>query len=174
MASRREIARDWGGVAKSYVDRCVKRGCPTDSFEAARKWREENAHRRGPTDQKSLARQIAAERDDDSPEARERRKKFLEDREESTLPTLPPLPKGDPLEFARERSQRAADEAWRLLEEAMLDPEKTSTLAMLTSIHSKAIEALIKAEQMIQEILEKRNVLIPLVQAEEMARKGYH
>jgi hypothetical protein len=69
MASRREIARDWGGVAKSYVDRCVtQRGCPTSSLEEARKWREENARRRAPTDQKSIARAARDQRDNTSPE----------------------------------------------------------------------------------------------------------
>src|SRR5690349_17636465 len=41
MPSHRELARDWG-CAKSYVDRCVKRGCPTESYKAARLWREAN------------------------------------------------------------------------------------------------------------------------------------
>src|SRR5260370_22278014 len=68
MASRREIARDWS-VAKSYVDKCVtQRGCPTSSLEEARRWRDENARRRPPTDQKSLARVLAEEEDTDSPE----------------------------------------------------------------------------------------------------------
>jgi hypothetical protein len=67
MASRREIARDWG-VAKSWVDRCVtERGCPT-SLEEARKWREENTYRRAPTNQKSLARELAEEEDINSSE----------------------------------------------------------------------------------------------------------
>ena len=62
MASRREIARDWG-VAKSWVDRCVtERGCPT-SLEEARKWREENTYRRAPTNQKALARVLPEEGD---------------------------------------------------------------------------------------------------------------
>jgi hypothetical protein len=69
MASRREIARDWG-VAKSYVDKCVtQRGCPTSSLGEARTWRDENARRRPPTDQKSLARVLAEEGDTDSPRA---------------------------------------------------------------------------------------------------------
>jgi hypothetical protein len=174
MASRREIASDWQ-VAKSYVDRCVQRGCPTDSLEAARKWREENARRRGPTDQKSLARHVAEEKNDDSPEARARRKALVEDAPEgATLPSLPELPAGDPLEWARKNSQHVACEAWKLLEEAMLNPESKSSLAMLLAIHNKAIEALVKTETMIREELERRNVLISLTVAEDMARKGYH
>jgi hypothetical protein len=63
MASRREIARDWG-VAKSWVDKCVVlRGCPTSSLAEARKWREENTYRRAPTNEKSLARVLPEEGD---------------------------------------------------------------------------------------------------------------
>jgi hypothetical protein len=66
MPSRREIARDWG-VAKSYVDKCVtQRACPTTSLREAREWREENARRRAPTDQKSKDREIAEQQGDQS------------------------------------------------------------------------------------------------------------
>lgn len=68
MASRREIARDWG-VAKSWVDRCVtERGCPTTSLQEARKWREENTYRRAPSNQKSLTRVIPEQGDTNSSE----------------------------------------------------------------------------------------------------------
>ena len=68
MASRRQIAKDWG-VAKSYVDKCVThRDCPTSSLEEARKWREENTYRRVPTNQKSLARILGEEGDTNSAE----------------------------------------------------------------------------------------------------------
>ena len=68
MPSRREIARDWG-VAKSWVDKCVtQRGCPTSSLEDARKWREENSRRSVVTYQRSIARQIQEEEDNDSSE----------------------------------------------------------------------------------------------------------
>jgi len=179
MSSQADIARAWGKTP-GYISQCAKKGMPTSSIEAANKWRAENASRRSPTDQKSLARQVAEERDNDSPEARERRKLLLESRDDTPtgdappLPSLPELPPGDPLEFARKRCQLSADKAWGLLEEAMLDPEKTSTLAMLIAIFNKAIEALVKTETMIREELERRNVLISLTVAEDMARKGYH
>jgi len=68
MASRRQIAKDWG-VAKSYVDKCVtQRDCPTSCLEEARRWRKENTYRRAPTNQKSLARVLAKEGDTNSPE----------------------------------------------------------------------------------------------------------
>jgi hypothetical protein len=67
VASRREIASDWG-VAKSWVDRCVtQRGCPTSSLEEARQWREENA-RRAPTPRDTIARQMKKQGDTNSSE----------------------------------------------------------------------------------------------------------
>src|SRR5262245_39554274 len=44
MPSHRQIAKDWG-VNPAYVDKQVKKGCPTDSFEAAREWRLANQKR---------------------------------------------------------------------------------------------------------------------------------
>src|SRR5215831_14215262 len=41
MPSNREIAKDWG-VTPAYVDRQVKKGCPTVSFEVADLWRQAN------------------------------------------------------------------------------------------------------------------------------------
>src|SRR6266581_1954571 len=62
------IARDWC-VSRPYVSRCVhQRGCPTSSLEEARKWREENAQRRAPTNQKSIARALEEQGDNKSPE----------------------------------------------------------------------------------------------------------
>jgi hypothetical protein len=68
MPNLSAIARDWG-VSRPYVSKCVHhRGCPTSSLEEARRWRDENARRRPPTDQKSLARVLAEEGATDSPE----------------------------------------------------------------------------------------------------------
>src|SRR6266516_1568404 len=69
MPSISAIARDWC-VSRPYVSRCVhQRGCPTSSLEEARKWREENAQRRAPTNQKSITRAIEEQGDYDPLEA---------------------------------------------------------------------------------------------------------
>jgi hypothetical protein len=75
MPSQREISRDWQ-TAPSYVAKCVKRGCPTDSFENARAWRTANASKRATTSPKQIARLLAEERDFDAPKTRARRKKY--------------------------------------------------------------------------------------------------
>ncbi len=174
MSSQADIARAWGKTP-GYVSQCVKRGMPLSSIEAATQWKAENASRRAATDKKSLALQVAEEKEDDSSEARGRRKDFFEDKPEgASLPSLPELPPGDPLEWARKNSQHAAVEAWKLLEAAMLNPESKSSLAMLCAVHNKAIEALVKTETMIREELERRGVIIPLTVAMDMARKGHN
>jgi len=74
MPSNREIANDWGR-APSYVDRCVRDGCPTDSFEAARSWLAANT-KRSRISQRRLEKIIAEEKDDHSPATRPHSESF--------------------------------------------------------------------------------------------------
>lgn len=164
MPTIAEIARDWD-VSHQYVSKKVKQGCPTDSLENARLWRQAHAQSKLPTHTSSI-QQIIEEKDDDSPEARERRKKFLEGRENPTLP------KDLPIEAQLQNARNVAAEAYRLVEEAML-VGKASSIAPLVAIHNKAAEALWKAEQSYREELERRNVLIEVSQANELARRGW-
>lgn len=115
---------------------------------------------------KSALRQIIEEKEDDSPEARERRKRFLENRESSKLPSDVSIE--DVLLDARQAQQ----ESYRLLEEAMIDG-KASKIAPLLAIHNKALEAYWKSEQAYREELERRNVLIEVAEANEVARRGW-
>ena len=79
---------------------------------------------------------------------------------------------GGALERALRNTHQAADEAWRLLSEAMIE-SRTSKIQVLLSIHNKAVEALFTAESAYREELERRKILIPLAEAMEMARRGY-
>jgi hypothetical protein len=65
MPSQREIAKHFN-CAPSYVAKLVKRGLVTDSIQGAIKWREENTGWRAATDQKSIARQVGEDRNDNS------------------------------------------------------------------------------------------------------------
>jgi hypothetical protein len=160
----RAIANDWG-VSKPYVHKCVKKGCPTDSLEKARLWREAHAMSKAPTSPTTIQKLID-KREDDSPKARKRRTKYLEDRER------PDLPKDVAIEDALISARQAQQEAWRLLQESMIEG-KISKISPLLAIHNKALEAMFKAEQSYREELERRNVLIEVSVANEMARKGY-
>jgi hypothetical protein len=166
MPSQREIAKDWQ-CAHSYVAKCVKNGCPTDSFESARAWRKLHASKRATTSPKQLAKLVLQEKNDDSPDAREHRKEFLKDRPEGTR-----LPSDTPLEDALLNAQQAAAEAWRLLSESMT-ANQDDLIGVRLSVHNKAPEALFRAESAYREELKRRRILIPLAEAMETARRGY-
>jgi len=149
MLTQAAIARDWA-CSRAYVNQCVKRGCPTDSFENARLWRDAHARKRAPTDPVQLAR--------------------LEEKTHRK-----PLGSNAPsqsMEDTLRNSCLAADEAWRLLNEAMLEG-KDSKISVRLSVHNKAVENRIKAESMIREEQERRNILIPLSKAQEITRIAF-
>jgi hypothetical protein len=75
------------------------------------------------------------------------------------------------LNMAVMNSRCAADEAWRLLHEAMIEG-KASKIQVLLSIHNKAVDALFTAESAYREELERRRILIRLAEAMDMARRG--
>jgi hypothetical protein len=163
MPSNREIANDWG-CAPSYVDRCVKRGCPTDSFEAARFWLAANT-KRSRISQRRLEKIIAEEKDDDSPAPWPSRNESFKDKS-----------KGG--QFANDESsenslygiKKAVKESSRLLNEALIEG-KTQKIGAWISLHTKAVEAMVKTESMVREELERQKILIPLSEAQSMARK---
>jgi hypothetical protein len=164
MASTYEIARAFE-TTRQYVQKCIKKGCPTDSVENALLWRELNAKSKSPTSPTSVQK-IIEEKEDESPEARERRKKYLENRSSGELP------EDYELEDAVIAARQSAGQAWRLLELAMAEG-KPSVIAPFLAIHNKALEALFKAEQSYREELERRNILIEVSVANDMARKGW-
>ena len=166
MPSQREIAKDWQ-CAHSYVAKCVKNGCPTDSLEIARAWRKLHASKRATTSPKQLAKLVIQEKNDDSPEAREHRKEYLKDRPEGTR-----FPTDTPLEDALLNARQAAAEAWRLLSESMT-ADQDDLIGVRLSVHNKALEALFKVESAYREELERRRMLIPLGEAMDIARRGY-
>src|SRR5438105_1776041 len=132
MPSNRQIAKDWG-CSPSWVDRCVKRGCSTDSFESARLWRQAHASNRPPTNPEAIARQIAEEGDDDSPDARERRKRYFADKPDETIL------RSQSLEDALLHAIQLGNEAFRLANEAIIEG-KDSRIQIRLAIHNKAQE----------------------------------
>ena len=164
MPSNRQIAKNWK-CRPSWVDRCVKRGCPTDSFESARLWRQAHASSRPPTHPKAIAQQIAEEVEDDSPGARERRKAYLADRPDgATLPS-------QSLEDALCHAVELENEAYRLARDAMIE-EKEGKIQIRLAIHARSQENRIKIETMIREELAARETLIPFDRATEIFRRG--
>jgi hypothetical protein len=150
MLTQAAIARDWN-CSRAYINELVKRGLPLDSFENARLWRDAHARRRSPTDPKQLSR--------------------LDDEKPHVYSDGSPKP-SESMDDTLKNAISAADEAWRLLKEAMLEG-KDSKISIRLSVHSKAVEARIKAESMIREEQERRNILIPLAKAQEITRSAF-
>jgi hypothetical protein len=160
MPTKSEIARDWG-VDPSYITRLVKRGMPLDSFEAARLWRKAHANKRDPTGVKATEE---ATEDEYSPEARERRRKEWEDKPEGWQPG------NGTLEDALKNSIRACDEAYRLLQEAMIEG-RASKISVWMSLHNRALEGRVKVERLIREEMERQKILVPMIEAQTSTRK---
>jgi hypothetical protein len=114
-----------------------------------------------------IAKILAAEKDDDSPQARTRRKQFYEGKREGAR-----LSAGDSLNNALAKAIRASDEAERLLLESMVDG-KTAAISARLSIHTRALQLLLEAETACREEQERRRILIPLAEAKDITRKGY-
>jgi hypothetical protein len=141
MPSNRQVAKDWG-CQSSYVDRCVKRGCPTESFEAARFWRQAN-------------------------QVREPRKK-MPAAPEVDLDLEPILI--EELEKDLEGNKRTVGECQRLLSHAFVEG-KPSNISTWMNLYYRAVEGLLKAEALIRQAKLEAGNLIPVSEAQAMIRK---
>lgn len=166
MPSAGQIAKDWS-VAKSYVQRCLRKGCPTD-FEGARLWRTANTSKRATTSSKQIAKLLAEEKESDAPDPRERRKGYFANKKNRQPNGTP----ADRFTNALDSTIQAQEEAWRLLQEAMIEGRDSQIMVRLT-VHTRAVEARIKAEVQHREELERQRVLIPLSEAKDLFRRGY-
>jgi hypothetical protein len=154
------------GISHQYVSRLVKRGMPLNSFESGDLWRDAHTSSKAPTNPTRIARIIDEGHRHDSL-SHELSKPVCKHRfnpvEHSSESAL---------NMAVMNSRRAADEAWRLLHEAMIEG-KASKIHILLSIHNKAVEALFTAEAAYRDESERRRILIPLAEAMDIARRGY-
>src|SRR6266481_4527569 len=154
MPSIRQIAFDWD-CARSYVQRCVRRGCPTESFEAARLWRQANQQR-----SRNPAKQAGR---NPTPDA-----EGLTTQNVSNWRQIPEEIGDDFIQGTKE----AVRQSWRYLREALIEG-KVQKIGAWISLHTRAVEASVKAESMVRGEMERQKILIPLSEAMEMARRGY-
>jgi hypothetical protein len=153
------------GVSHQYISRLVKKGMPLDSFESGDLWREAHASSKPPTNPTRIARMIGEE--DSRYSVSDARQGVSHERLTSVKHLC-----GNALERALMNVQHAADEAWRLLSEAMIEG-RASKIQVVLSVHNKAVDALFAAESTYREELERRRILIPLAEAMDIARRGY-
>lgn len=152
MPSHRELARDWG-CAKSYVDRCVKRGCSTESYEAARLWREANTDRTriSPGRLETMAKAGVSEK--------------------SPIGDAGKIPNNDEsLEDTLQGIKMAVHESRDELRRSLIEG-KPQKIGAWISLHTRAVEARVKLESMVREELERQKVLIPISEAQTSTRK---
>lgn len=150
MPSHREIAEDWG-VSSSYVDSCVRRGCPTDTFENARLWRIANS----------------------KGTPRSKPKKGVTIEEQADM--LDMATEIATIEEAKENvkgARIALIKARQMLNQAFKE-EKVSKINALIGMHWKCMETWVKAEGLLVEKMKAEGLLVPLTDAMQRARKGY-
>jgi hypothetical protein len=167
MPTVSELSKLWR-VSHQYISKLVKRGLPlSGSVEDANVWREVNASSKASTSPRQIAKRLAEEKSDASPTARPRCKRHLKENLNGNNSRS-----DDRLSDALDSTIQAQGEAWRLLQEAMVEG-RDSKITVRLSIHNKAVEARFKAEQSHREELERRRILIPLAEAKDISRKGY-
>src|SRR5437016_3676514 len=125
MLTQAEIARDWK-TSRVYVHKCVRKGCPVDSYASARSWRDTYARQRRPTDPKQLqllhADQDSAT-DNGNPNGGPRRTTLLQ----KCLNR--PLPHPDSLEYPLESSRRIEHVTHILFQEALKEQRESKIIA---------------------------------------------
>ena len=146
------ISKNWN-CARSYVQRCVKRGCPTESFEAARLWRQANQQR-----SRNPAKQAGQ---NPTPDAEE-----LTHQNVASWQQIPEEIGDDFILGTKE----AVRQSWKYLREALIEG-KVQKIGAWISLHTRAVEANVKAESMVREEMERQQILIPLSEAQSMGRK---
>jgi len=130
MVTISAIAKSWG-TSRPYASRCVNHlGCPRTSLQAAQEWREYCASKRLPTNPKQIA------------------KLFGEDDNDSECPPT----SIDSLHDALEAAIEAQEQAHWLLQDG-IGEANDSKMAMLLTVHNKALELRLKAEAQYRDAL---------------------
>jgi hypothetical protein len=166
MITKADLARSWS-VSHQYISRLVARGMPLTGHQDASDWRKANASSKPSNHPKRIAQYLSDEKDDASPEARERRKAYFKHK-----PAGYRLHSENSLDGARANAIEAHEESFRLLKEAMIEG-RDNKIGVRLAVFNKAQEGRFRAEQAYREEMERQKVLIPLAQAMDVARRGY-
>lgn len=156
--SAAEIARDWQrqqgttGPSRAYVSACIKKGCPTDSFDAAWDWRVKNS--KYGVGYRSKGGKTTQAGDVESPA--------------ESVAEPPATPKIASLN-ALESSLKAAIQ--------MEEIAHRNALALKTEAairaYNNARDGRFEAERAFREEMERRRILVPLDEAKQLGRKGW-
>jgi hypothetical protein len=149
MLTLKEIAHDWG-CTPQYVSLCVKQGCPKIDFQSARDWRVAHTGKSSKKTNGAIptAEEMARKHSDDP--------KIVAELAELFKMLI--------------NSAIAAESAWQMLDDAFKE-RKPTQISVYLNLHSKAVEARVKAERMVREELERRGILITLTEAQAKGRR---
>jgi len=152
MPSQADLARRFG-VSRERISQLCREGMPTNSFRAAERWKERRGRKRRPTNNRKFA--VESVKRPGRPKARK------------SAPRT-----GDTLLDALSSAIAVQERAYEMVEDAMA-AGSDETVSIRLSVHNKAAEARFNAEKAYREEQERRQVLIPYVEAAEMFRKGF-
>jgi hypothetical protein len=152
----KDIAADWG-VSEAYVSKMKKKGCPMTSLDEARKWRSEHSGRGHgyrstgiKPDQEPAEEVLPAEKQTPAQNARRKSLRALQSSLKSAI--------------------EVEESAKRLVDEAIAS-KKDELLSLRIAAYNKARDGRYSSEKIVQEILEKNRVLIPLDEAKGIVGK---
>lgn len=140
---------------------------PLTGHQDASDWRKANASSKPSNHPKRIAQYLSEEKDDDSPEARERRKAYFKYKPDGFR-----LPSENSVDGALANAIEANEESFRLLKEAMIEG-RDNKIGVRLAVFNKASENRFKAETAHREELERRRILVPLSEVMDLTRRGY-
>lgn len=163
-----EIGRDWG-TSRAYASKCIGKGCPTDSLDAARRWRVEHSkygvgyRSKGGAGEGGSPVAPVSSPTGNAPKEKERGGNGTSRTELRDLSSI---------EASLCAAIEVEQEAHRLVIEAQ--KAKTDTiLSVRIAAYSKAQANRLEAEERVQKYLLAQNILVPFTVAKAEARKGY-
>jgi hypothetical protein len=165
MLTQAAIARDWK-TSRVYVHKCVRKGCPLDSYSSARDWRATYARRRVATDLKQLRLLY-----DDEDSAKDNGTAKGQPRTTIRKCLDRPLPSPNSLEFVVESARRAEEGAYILFQQALKERRESKIVAALRN-YNAALDARLKIEQWYRREIEYRQHLIPTAEVRLLLCKG--
>jgi hypothetical protein len=166
MLTQAAIERDWK-TSRVYVHKCVRKGCPVDSYSAARAWRNTYARQRPQTDQKQL-RLLYGDEDSEKNNGNGKRRQRTSILLSKRLNW--PLPPSDSLEFSLECSRRMEEAARMLLQQALKEHQESKIVAAFRN-YNAALDGRLKIEQWYRKEAEYRRHLIPIQAVHELMCK---
>jgi len=167
MVTQAEVARNWK-TSRAYVWKCIRKGCPLDSLQSARDWRNTYARQRPPTDRKQLRFLYG---DEDSVKSNGNGKRSP--RTTSLLQEClnRPLSPPDSLESPLESSPQIEKATGILLQQALEDGRESKIVAAFRN-YNKAVEGRLKIHQWCHKDAEHRRHLVPMKEARLLIGKA--